>query len=190
MQNPQLPSELRDIFDSVKQMISNNNTGFGTKDTTVKVAPEALQNSILAALASGDKNLAQIVRAIGVASGKTFKPSDGSVSLELDSLLERSLVESELFEDRKVFRLTESGSAHLASLDQATDSSENEASETETTQRHSGASDCSNNILTASAKFANAVSGIAQSGDRNQKIRATELVDEVTRKLYKILAED
>lgn len=190
MQNPQIPSEFRDIFDSVKQLISNNSTRFGAHDTTVKVAPEALQNSILAALAAGGKNLAQIVRAIGVASGKTLMPSDGAVSLELDSLLERALVEAELIEDRKVYRLTESGSAHLASLDEATGSTEDVESEAEAAQSHSGASDCSNNILRASAKFANAVSGIAQSGNRNQKIRATQLVDDVTRKLYKILAED
>lgn len=188
MQNPQVPSELRDIFDSVKQLISNNASGFGAKEATTKVTPEALQNSILAALASGDKNLAQIVRAIGVASGKALKPSDGAVSLALDSLIASSLVESQLVEDRKIYRLTEAGSDRLATLEESADSSEGEDAVAD--QNRKGASDCSSNVLAASAKLANAVSGITQSGDRDQKLRATQLIDEVTRKLYKILAED
>lgn len=190
MQNPQIPSELRDIFDSVKQLISNNASGFGAKEATTKVTPEALQNSILAALASGDKNLAQIVRAIGVASGMALKPSDGTVSLELDSLLEKAFVESEVVEDRKIYRLTEAGAIRLAALEDSADSSEGEDTEADATQERKGASECSNNIIAASAKLANAVSGITQSGDRDQKLRATQLIDEVTRKVYKILAED
>ena len=185
MQNSQISDDLREIFESVKKLVSNNSMDFRPRSAQAKVSDESLLGAVLSVLASGAKNLNQISQALAIASAQTITASSGSIAQALDKAQEHGFVSFELDEDRKVYSLTEAGVAEVENLLTKKDSeADHESSQSEGQPAHS------QNILAAAAKLANAVSGVAQSGTRDQKARATELVEQTTRQIYRILAEN
>ena len=88
----------------------------GAVKSQFKAKPDAqkVETAILAALESGAKTAAQIVKSIHLTSGGTWAPTDGEANQALAKLAESNHVSAATEEDRKVYSLTQQGTDALA----------------------------------------------------------------------------
>lgn len=139
-----------------------------------------IRTAILVELAEEPMHGYQLIQAIELRSGGSWKPSPGSIYPTLQLLADEELVSSTQEGERKVYALTEAGKAAAAEL---------------TAAPHPSASrrgwDSERAALPkAGAKLAQALGQVATNGTQEQSERAIAIIDEARKKLYAILAED
>ncbi len=137
--------------------------------------------SILRLLAEEPMHGYQILQELGERSGGTWRPSPGSVYPTLQLLADEGLVVAEEDNGRRVYRLTEAGSAEAARIAEQPAPWDESTDDAMRTVAH---------LHKALARLANATMQVSGSGSAAQITAATEVLAEARRKLYAILAED
>ncbi len=109
-----------------------------------------------------------------------WQPSPGSIYPALQLLEDQGLVRSESAEGRRQFTLTDEGRAELKGRSER-------AAPWETMVRQADRGDMA--IHQALRQVAIAVTQVAQAGSADQKVRAGDLLTELRRQMYLLLAE-
>jgi DNA-binding PadR family transcriptional regulator len=137
--------------------------------------------ALLMLLAEEPRNGYQLMQAIEERSGGRWRPSPGSVYPTLAQLEDEGLIRASERDGTKLFELTDAGRAHLdergdapAPWDAGDDPNASTFIE----------------IRGLSMQVAKAAWEVAQVGDERQIGRATEILSEARRSLYRILAEE
>jgi DNA-binding PadR family transcriptional regulator len=173
---------LRDAFDPRNMgRMGGMGAGFmGGRPGGPRMGRGDIRTAILVELAEAPMHGYQLIQAITVRSGGTWKPSPGSIYPTLQLLADEGLVTAAQEGERKVYSLTDAGKAAAAEFAAAPHPSENRRG----WDADRGA------LPRAGAKLAQAIGQVATSGTREQRDRAAEIIDDARRKLYAILAED
>lgn len=172
------------LFGYVKDMATSSLKG------SVKSQPdsERVEAAVLASLESGSKTAAQIVKAIRLAAGETWAPTDGQVNSSLARLLASDSVSVKTKGDRKTYSLTKKGEA---ALDEARENLAETPSITPASKLNMNFNwmTCDSSFLTAASKLPPVMLDIAQTGTKEQQIKAAAILDKVRHDLHVVLAE-
>jgi DNA-binding PadR family transcriptional regulator len=122
----------------------------------------------------------QIIQELSARSGGAWSPSPGSVYPTLQLLADEGLITAEEAAGKKVFSLTETGTAAVA------ETADQPAPWEEVAQSDAG----NGSYREAVAKLMHAVFQIGKSGSTTQAAAAVEVLTDARKKLYAILAED
>ena len=139
-----------------------------------------VREAVLRLLAEQPMHGYQIIQELTARSGGAWTPSAGSVYPTLQLLADEGLVTSEEVGDKKVFSLTEAGTAAVA------ESADRPAPWDEAAQGDSGAQ----GLREAAGRLMPAIWQIGKSGSAEQVQRAVAILIEARKQLYAILAED
>jgi len=122
----------------------------------------------------------QIIQELTERSGGVWRPSPGSVYPTLQLLEDEGLIKSEETEGRRVFHLTDAGTAEVRRRGE------------ETPPPWDAFGDAASLIDLREVGFgmAAAVMQVAQTGSERQIARAKEILTEARKSLYRLLAED
>jgi DNA-binding PadR family transcriptional regulator len=135
--------------------------------------------AILRLLSESPMHGYQIIQELSARSGGAWSPSAGSVYPTLQLLADEGLIVSAETAGKKVFSLTDAGTAAVAeTADQPAPWEEAAAS-----GAHNG------DFREAIGKFMPAVFQVGKNGTKAQTDAAIEILDEARKKLYAILAE-
>jgi DNA-binding PadR family transcriptional regulator len=115
-------------------------------------------------------------------SGGLWRPSPGSVYPVLQQLQDEGLVAAEDAEGRRVFTLTQAGREYVEAHPE-------EMAEPWTVADH-GPVRRVQGLMRAMGALGGAVEQVARLGDDAQSARATAILDEARRSMYRILAGD
>jgi DNA-binding PadR family transcriptional regulator len=121
----------------------------------------------------------QMIQELSSRSGGAWTPSAGSVYPTLQLLADEGLISAEENAGKKVFSLTETGTAAVA------ETADQPAPWDEAAQTGAHNSD----YREAVGKLMHAVFQIGKSGSQTQTAEALEVLDDARKKLYSILAE-
>ena len=139
-----------------------------------------IREAVLRLLAEQPMHGYQIIQELSARSGGAWSPSPGSVYPTLQLLADEGLVTSEEAGGKKVFSLTEAGSAAAA------ESAEQPAPWDAAAQGGSGVQE----LREAAPRLAQAVWQIGKTGTPDQVTRAAAILTDARKQLYAILAED
>jgi len=139
-----------------------------------------VRTALLLLLAEEPRNGYQLMQAIEELSGGRWRPSPGSVYPSLSQLEDEGFIRSTELDGGKVFEITDAGRAHLAERgDAPAPWAEDDGNE------HSA-----RKLRPLIGAIAAAAWQVGQAGNEEQIRKASELLDETRRGLYRILAED
>lgn len=139
-----------------------------------------VRSAILRLLAESPMHGYQIIQELSVRSSGAWTPSAGSVYPALQLLADEGLVISEETSGKKVFSLTEAGTAEVAKT------ADQPAPWEEAAQNDAGIGD----YRESAAKLLHAAVQIGKSGTAEQRAASVEILNDARKKLYAILAED
>ena len=138
-----------------------------------------VRSAVLRLLAEQPMHGYQIIQELSSRSGGAWSPSAGSVYPTLQLLADEGLVTSEESGGKKVFSLTEAGTAAVAEMgDQAAPWDE------------AASVDATGGLRGQMPQIGAAIWQIAQTGDADKIERAVAILADARKKLYAILAED
>jgi DNA-binding PadR family transcriptional regulator len=137
-----------------------------------------IRAAVLRLLSEAPMHGYQIIQELSARSGGAWSPSAGSVYPTLQLLADEGLIVSEETGGKKVFSLTEAGTAAVAETAA-------QPAPWEAAQADSGASD----YRVAIGKLMPAVFQIGKNGSAAQVTEALEVLEDARKKLYAILAE-
>jgi DNA-binding PadR family transcriptional regulator len=137
--------------------------------------------ALLRLLAEEPRNGYQLMQTIEERSDARWRPSPGSVYPTLAQLEDEGLIRSTESEGARRFEITDAGREHLET--RADEPAPWELGEDE---GDNGLSELGSQIT----QIARAAAQVAKVGDEGQRARASELLAETRRSLYRILAED
>ncbi|HYT80967.1 MAG TPA: PadR family transcriptional regulator [Actinomycetota bacterium] len=145
-----------------------------------KVGRGDVRAAIMVLLAEGPMHGYQIIQELTQRSGGVWRPSPGSVYPTLQLLEDEGLIRSEETEGRRVFHLTDAGTAEVKKRGE------------ETPPPWDAFGDAGPLIDLREVGFgmAAAVMQVAQTGSERQIARAKEILTEARKSLYRLLAED
>ncbi len=141
-----------------------------------------IRPAVLRVLADEPMHGYQIIQEISRRSGGTWNPSAGSVYPTLQMLADEGLVVAQETSGKRVFSLTEAGTAAVAEL----------ADEPAPWDLAAASSDLSGRaaLREAGGRLAAAVLQIARSGDKTQVMSTIEILDAARKQVYTLLAQD
>ena len=174
------------LFGYVKDMATNSlKTGMKTQPDEARV-----EAAVLAALESGSKTASQIVKAISLAAGGTWVPTDGQVNKSLASLVGSELVSAKTKGDRKSYSLTKKGES---ALEDAREKMAEAPSVSPSSKMNMNMNlnwmTCEPKFLTAASKLPPVMLDIAQTGTKEQQMKAAAILDKARHDLHVVLAE-
>ena len=138
-----------------------------------------VRTALLLLLAEQPRNGYQLMQEIGERSDGRWTPSPGSVYPSLSQLEDEGLIRASELDGGKVFEITDAGRAHLEERGDAPapwDDDDDKASPTSLRDLIRG--------------IAVAWTQVVQTGNEAQLEKATKVLTEARRELYRILAED
>ncbi len=136
--------------------------------------------AILVLLAEGPKHGYQVIQELTERSGGVWRPSPGSIYPTLQLLEDEGLVTSEEVEGRRVFKLTDAGTAEVEKR------GERARAPWEVADDAGPFADMREVAFGVMA----GVMQVAQAGTERQVARAREILTETRKGLYRLLAED
>jgi len=138
--------------------------------------------AMLLLLAEEPSNGYQLMQTLEQRSDGRWRPSPGSVYPALAQLEDEGFVKQVETDAGKAYEITDAGRAHLAERGEQKAPWEEE-DESEITDSHKAFG----KVLVSTAK---AAAQVAREGDEGQIAKATELLSEARRGLYRLLAEE
>lgn len=138
-----------------------------------------VRTAVLRLLAEQPMHGYQVIQELSARSGGAWNPSAGSVYPTLQLLEDEGLVASEESGGKRVYQLTEAGSAAVADL-------ADEAAPWE----EAASSDAGSQLRQQMPRLGAAVWQIAMTGDADKITRAADILSDARKKLFAILAED
>jgi DNA-binding PadR family transcriptional regulator len=139
-----------------------------------------VRTAVLRLLAEQPMHGYQIIQELSSRSGGAWSPSAGSVYPTLQLLADEGLIVAEETGGKKVFSLTEAGTAAVAEV------ADQPAPWEEAAENEGG----TQGYRQAVGKFMGAAMQIGKGGTEAQVAAATEVITEARKQLYAILAED
>lgn len=141
-----------------------------------------IRPAVLRVLADEPMHGYQIIQEISRRSGGTWNPSAGSVYPTLQLLADEGLIVAKETSGKKVFSLTEAGTAAVADL----------ADEPAPWDLAAASSDQSGHaaLREAGGRLAAAVLQIGKSGDKTQIMSTIEILNAARKQVYTLLAQD
>lgn len=139
-----------------------------------------IRAAVLRLLSEAPMHGYQIIQELSARSEGAWSPSPGSVYPTLQLLADEGLVTSEESGGKKVFRLTEAGTATVAEM----------ADQPAPWEQAAIGGIGSSEYRQAAGKLAQAMFQIGKGGSALQVAAATEVITDARKKLYAILAED
>ena len=178
----------RQVIDELVGFIRDRASDARTRGFAPKPNQQQIQRAILSAIAAEAKNVTEIVKAIGLASGGTWLPTAGEVQTTLAAMVEAELATSKNKADRKIYSITKAG---LEALEAATNSEDADVAQNSATKSTSNLSwmNCDPGFLKAASKLGPVLLDIAQTGTREQQARAAAILENARHELHVILAE-
>lgn len=137
--------------------------------------------AVLLLLAEQPMHGYQIIGELAERSGGAWRPSPGSIYPLLQMLADEGLVRAEDTDGRKVFHLTEAGTAEATAAGERRTPWETAAE---------GIDDATAGLARQAMAVYTAAAQVAQAGDSAHVESATRVLDEARRSLYRILAGD
>ena len=182
--------EPRQIVEELIGFVRDKASEAKSRNFAPKPTGQQVERAILSAISAEAKNVTEIVKTIGIASGGTWQPTAGEVQTTLASLVESGMVASKTKGDRKTYSITKDGAQLLA------DSAENSTAENTAAKPKNGTNmsnlswlDCNPEFLKATSKLAPAMLDIAQTANRDQQSKAAAVLEKARHELHLILAE-
>ena len=153
--------------------------GFGNPG---RVRRGDIRPAVLRVLADEPMHGYQIIQEISRRSGGTWNPSAGSVYPTLQMLADEGLIVAKETSGKRVFSLTEAGTAAVADL----------ADEPAPWDLAAASSDLSGHaaLRETAGRLAGAVLQIARSGDKTQIMSTIEILNAARKQVYTLLAQD
>ena len=139
-----------------------------------------IRTAVLRLLAESPMHGYQIIQELSSRSGGAWSPSAGSVYPTLQLLADEGLVTAEETSGKKVFSLTESGTAAVAAV----------ADQPAPWEDASQADSATGEYREAAGRLMQAMFQIGKNGSADQRAAALEILTDARKKLYTILAED
>lgn len=141
-----------------------------------------IRPAVLRVLADEPMHGYQIIQEISRRSGGTWNPSAGSVYPTLQLLADEGLIVAKETSGKRVFSLTEAGTAAVADL----------AGEPAPWDVAAASSDLSGRaaLRESAGRLAAAVLQIGKSGDKTQVMSTIEILDAARKQVYTLLAQD
>ena len=141
-----------------------------------------IRTAVLRVLADEPMHGYQIIQEISRRSGGTWNPSAGSVYPTLQMLADEGLIVAKETSGKRVFSLTEAGTAAVADL----------ADEPAPWDLAAASSDLSGHaaLRETAGRLAGAVLQIARSGDKTQIMSTIEILNAARKQVYTLLAQD
>jgi len=136
--------------------------------------------AVLRLLAEQPMHGYQIIQELSARSGGAWSPSAGSIYPTLQLLADEGLVTSEETGGKKVFSLTEAGTAAVAEIAEQP-APWDEAADSDSTVL---------GLREAASRLMHAIVQIGKTGSADQVARAVGVLTDARKKLYAILAED
>jgi DNA-binding PadR family transcriptional regulator len=146
-----------------------------------KVGRGDVRSAILVLLNESPMHGYQIIQELSSRSGGVWRPSPGSVYPTLQQLEDEGLVRSEEADGKRVFHLTDEGTAEVA-----------KRGEDQPAPWELGGHDTGPlmDLRTSGFGLVSAVMQVAQTGSQSQVARATEILNDARKRLYAMLGED
>ncbi|MDR3686169.1 MAG: PadR family transcriptional regulator [Coriobacteriia bacterium] len=138
-----------------------------------------VRTAVLRLLAEQPMHGYQIIQELSSRSGGAWSPSAGSVYPTLQLLADEGLVTAEESGGKKVFSLTEAGTAAVA-----------EMADQPAPWEEAAEGDTSTDLREAAGRLMPAIMQIGKNGSADQRTRAAAVLSDARKELYKILAED
>ena len=183
-------SKPRQIIEELVGFVRDRAAETRSRTFSPKPSSQQVERAILSAISSEARNVTEIVKAIGLASGGTWQPTSGQVQTTLTSLIEAGLVTSKTKGDRKTYIITKDGTQSLAaSADEAATDSADAKSSSSKNMRNLSWLTCDPEFLKAASKLAPAMLDVAQTGTREQQSKAAAVLENARHELHVILAE-
>ena len=145
-----------------------------------KVGRGDVRSAILVLLAEQPMHGYQIIQELSSRSGGVWRPSPGSVYPTLQQLEDEGLVHGDEADGRRVFRLTDEGTAEV----------ERRGADQAAPWEVGGESGPFVDLRKAGFGLVSAVMQVAQSGSPDEVARATAILTDARKRLYAMLAED
>jgi DNA-binding PadR family transcriptional regulator len=137
--------------------------------------------AVLALLAERPMHGYEMITELENRTGGVWRPSPGSVYPTLQQLEDEGLVRSEEADGKRVFHLTDEGTAEVA-----------KRGEDQPAPWELGGHDTGPlmDLRTSGFGLVSAVMQVAQTGSQSQVARATEILNDARKRLYAMLGED
>ena len=183
-------SKPRQIVEELVGFVRDRASDAKSRTFAPKPSSQQVERAILSAISSEARNVTEIVKAIGLASGGTWQPTAGQVQTTLASLIEVGLATSKTKGDRKTYGITKDGLESLAaSADEVTTDGADAKPSSRENMRNLSWLTCDPEFLKAASKLAPALLDITQTGTREQQSKAAAVLDKARHELHVILAE-
>lgn len=174
----------RELFSDVINFVRERSQSMTSSIAPAKADEAQLELAILSSLSSEAHNANAIREAVSLASGGVLNPTASQVRASLDILVEAGKVQVETKGDRKVYAITKDGKAAL------TEAKKLLKSDGETTESGNRKSPSWDSVfVVAASKLGPVLLDVAQTGTREQQMRAAEILSDTRHELHKILAE-
>ncbi len=141
-----------------------------------------IRTAVLRVLADEPMHGYQVIQEISARSGGTWNPSAGSVYPTLQMLADEGLIVARETGGKRVFSLTEAGTAAVADMADEPAPWDVAAASSDLT-RHAALRD-------AGVRLAAAVLQIGRSGDKTQIMSTIEILNAARKQVYTLLAQD
>jgi DNA-binding PadR family transcriptional regulator len=156
--------------------------GPGVAGATPKVRKGDVRAAALALLAEGPRNGYQIIQEITERSHGIWRPSPGSVYPALQQLEDEGLVRAEEETGRRTYRLTEQGRTYVDGNREGLAASWAAVADSVTEEMV--------DLRSLYGQVGMALRQVAEAGTHAQHERASRILAETRRSLYRLLAED
>lgn len=175
------------MVDELISFVRSRTSDLSGRRSANKPNEHKIEIAILASLAAGSKNAADLISAIALANGGTWVPESGDIHRALLALTEAGSITSKNKSDRRVYAITTAGSEVLAKAAEATlDDALGDSSGDSMFVNSIG---CDPSFLRSASKLPPVLLDIAQTGTRAQQARAAEILENTRHQLHQILAE-
>ncbi|MEY3677191.1 MAG: hypothetical protein RL351_418 [Actinomycetota bacterium] len=174
---------IQGLFNYVKDMA----VGAVSRPSSTQPGEEQVDAAVLGALESGPKTATQISKAIAVSAAGAWAPTDGQINKALTKLADTDMVAVKTKADRKTYSITDEGQA---ALDLAKENLNSTAPRTSSKMNMNfNWMTCDPKFLTAASKLPPVMLDIAQTGTKEQQMKAAAILDKARHDLHVVLAE-
>lgn len=176
---------LEGLWGYVKDMATNA----VSRGAKFEPSEDQIDAAVLGALESGSKSATDVTKAITLASGGAWTPTDGQVNRTLTKLSDTDKVSAKTKADRKIYTITKEGLAWLESAKQNAPAAAKQSTPTSKMNMNFNWMTCDPHFLTAASKLPPVLLDIAQTGTKEQQAKAAAILDKARHDLHVALAE-
>lgn len=181
--------EPREALEGLWGYVKDMATNAVSRGTKFEPTQDQIDAAVLGALESGPKTATDVTKAITLASGGAWTPTDGQVNRSLTKLSDTDKVSAKTKADRKIFTITKDGLAALEAAKETAPSASKPSAPSAKMNMNLNWMTCDPHFLTAASKLPPVLLDIAQTGTKEQQAKAAAILDKARHDLHVALAE-